>query len=218
MSDTLPSVFTLGYLPTSPCAAFGFAAKAGFSVPGETLAGMAANGLSLPGGMTADTFWEMIIERYSERHAEQYALHNTLADSVAVFACGPAPVVIRIGGRLLRADHDDHRLNFLSIYMNSLRARRREGTKRQLRFFLKGRAFGLIIKSLAFAESADSETYTRMDVEGWACDYPAASSQGYAGTEAAVPTLFDPKADETSEGVAPDDAPAYADDVRLVTA
>lgn len=217
MLETYPSVFSLGYVPTSPCAAFEFTAKAGFSVPGETLAGMAESGLSLPEDLTADAFWEMIIERYSERHTEQYSLHNTLSDSVAVFACGPAPVTIRIGGRLLRADHNDHRLNFLMIYMNCMRARRRVEATRQLRFFLKGRAFDLIIKSLAFTESADSETYTQMDVEGWACSYPSASSQSYAGSEAAVPTCREPKTGEPPKNAAPSQAPAYEDDVRLVT-
>lgn len=188
--SALESVFDLHYIPTSACAAFDFTGKSWFSVPAATLAGMRQAGTpqSVADAIVSDNCWELIIESYAERHSEDYALHNTLSDSVAVFACGAAPVEIRISGRLLTADHADHRLTFLSRYLDGMRARRNPDPGRQLSFFLKGVTFSLIIKSLSFAHAAGEETYTRTAIDGWAFHYPvAASIGGYYGATAPTP-------------------------------
>lgn len=184
------SVFSLGYIPTSTCAAFDFTGKSFFSVPPTTLEGMRQAGTSeqVVNGIAAANFWELIIERYAERHSEDYALHNTLSDSVAVCACGAAPVNVRISGQLLTADHTDHRLLFLSHYLERMRAKRNTDEKRRLSFSIKGVSFNLIIKSLAFADSVSRETYVHTEIEGWAFHYPTQSAlYGYYGTAAPTP-------------------------------
>ena len=213
--DSLLSVFDLRYIPTSACAAYDFTGKSYFSVPATTLEGMREAGApeGVVGGIASSNFWQLIIERYSEQHSEDYSLHNTLSDSVAVFSCGAAPVTVRISGLLLTADHDDHRLAFLSRYLDRMRARRNTDAKRQLSFFIKGLSFNLIIKSLTFADSVSRESYARIEMEGWACHYPTRSAvYGYYGATAPTPVNKEEAEGEAREkSQEQSNAPAKAD-------
>lgn len=159
-SSTLTSVFDIGYIPSSWNVEFEgkFRERAYFKFS------------SSDGAAESSTFWEMIIERYSEAHQEKYSLHNTLSDNIEVFSTGAEPIQVEITGWLLTSRAEDHRAAFLSKYVEELRSRM-GNTGQDLVFVCKHTQMRLRIKNVTLINATDPQGYTQISLSGVAYKY-----------------------------------------------
>lgn len=148
------------------------------------------------GSNTNPVFWQIIVETLSETHEEKYSLHNTLSDSVAVFATGAKPISIQISGKLLHSRSDDHYFLFLQNYVNRFRARLLTTQQRTLTFISQDTVMNVIITNMTLNHGVDLETYSEITISGYAYGYKQNTSVEdfvlpndltYYGTNYAIP-------------------------------
>jgi len=110
------SIFDLEYLPTSKAGEYETVYPCYFTVgePGDALTDFGSNG---------SVFWKLLVTAISEDHAEKHSTHNTLSDSVSIFALGAQGIEVSISGYLLVSNADDHSFEFFKNYVESFRYR-----------------------------------------------------------------------------------------------
>lgn len=166
------SVFDLGYIPTSKAIDYSLLTSGYFTVDDFGLPAIAFGGTEDAG----DIFWQIIVTGLSELHEEKYALHNTISDSVAIFAAGAKPIAITINGYVLLSASDDEHYRFLQSYVDKFRARLLSAQEKKLTFRSQDTAFKLIIDSIALSRDVALENYVGITVSGLAYEYTQTDS------------------------------------------
>ena len=121
-------------------------------------------------------YWKIIVTILSEVHEENFSMHNTLSDSVSVFATGAKPIVISITGYVLFAPKDDHLYWLLRHYVDAFRSRQLAAQSQKLYFMCQDTEFGLDIQSFALGYTVEMETYVPFTISGVAYDYTTHNS------------------------------------------
>lgn len=224
--NTMHSVFSLGYIPTSKDRDF-TVQTSGFFTLGEVsadtrktgglasaLGGVSAAGVVDTAGKDANSpglFWPCIITDISESHDEGISLHNTLSDSIVMFATGAKAVEMHIAGKVLVSGADDHLYIFLQRYVAQFRARRLHAAQKKLTFISRDTSLQLVITSITIGASIEDETYVNLGVVGLGHSYRMVNSREavsyeYKGTARSVPTV--PVTPKKEDAVTPIGKPA----------
>lgn len=132
------------------------------------------------------TFWQIIVTSMTEEHAEKFALHNSLCDSIVVHATGAKPISVLITGYLLYSKTDDHAYLFLQNYTEYFRARVVNNRNTHLHFVLKDTEFDLLVENITLGHAVEMETYVSVTISGIAYHYRMSESteilyKGYLG-------------------------------------
>lgn len=139
----------------------------------------------------SDAWWQLIAVSVTEDHAENVDLHETLANSIVSFACGPRPVSVTISGYLLTGGQaNDHYGEFFYRYLEEFRAKKLGIEDRVLRFSCRGTSCLLFIETLGVNHSSGQDEYVEVYIEGYACHYSAGTVMGSSltpGQESAMP-------------------------------
>jgi hypothetical protein len=114
----------------------------------------------------ANGFWEMIIQSYSEQHAEAVDVQDVLADTFVVNTFGAVPVRVQMSGGLWTTPTDDHRLNFLYLYHKGLRGSVLQRSGLAVRFQIKSTTMLLQLTDITLATSADTQDVSPFSLSG----------------------------------------------------
>lgn len=171
------SVFDLEYIPTSKAADFNALTSGYFTINDfgqDAVKKLGFNAFADRKSSTGEadgTFWQIIVTHLSEEHEETYALHNTIADNVAVFSTGARPVAITIKGYVLVSGSEDYNYLLLRNYVDHFRARHLSANSASLTFRSQDTGFRLVIESLSLSHTIEFETYVEATFSGLAYDY-----------------------------------------------
>ena len=193
---TTESVFDLGYIPSSKNLMFGDAHACYFTLADRY------NIITVEAPVT-DYFWRMIVMNIVEGHSEKHATHNTLSDSVGVFATGANHIDIIISGKILVSKTEDDSFVFLQEYVRRFRERQLAYSNKTLCFVFKDCTFNLIVQSITLTASVQSESYFDISVQGAAYGYKMLNSSeplnlDYYGTTGSVSKSEALMTDETT--------------------
>lgn len=169
------SVFDLEYIPTSKDLDYTVLTSGYFTVndmgqPAVESQTQASDPFSLNNGSDG-TFWQIIVTAMNETHEENFALHNTIGDNIAVFAAGAKPIAVNIRGYVLFSGEDDYNYLLLRNYVDHFRARHLSANSSHLTFRLKDTNFRLIIENIALGHRIEFETYVDVAISGLAYYY-----------------------------------------------
>lgn len=116
-------------------------------------------------------FWEMIVTKFTESHAEKYALHNPMSDAIVMHAAGAAPVRITIEAYLPVGADMDARARFLRRYIQEFNERKHQQQGTKLTCCVRNTVFRLLIENIVLIDSVDTADYTTLSVSGLASEY-----------------------------------------------
>jgi len=178
------SVFDLGYIPTSKAVDYESLEACYFTL-------IDAPEFPTVEATSTDYFWKLIVTNLVEGHGETLSMHNTLSDSIGVFATGAKPVDVTISGKILVSETDDHCFEFFQEYVQRFRARQLAVSAKTLKFISKDTTFNLIIQSITVGAAVDSEGYFDLGIQGLAYGYKMLNSlepmsYDYYGTTGSV--------------------------------
>ena len=123
-----------------------------------------------------EPWWKLIVHSVTEEHAEKISLHETLANSLAVFSLGARPVSVSISGYLLTGGRNDDTLgSFFARYLEAFRAKKLNIAERMLQFTYMETSFLLYLEALGVRQAVGNDAYTEVFLTGYACRYKAAS-------------------------------------------
>ena len=166
------SAFDLEYVPTSKAADYTVLTSGYFTIDeGGSSNPNTSDAMSKSSNSSSANFWQMIIASLTEEHSEGYSLHNTLSDSVVVYATGARPISVSISGYVLFAKTDDHLFALLKYYVDQFRARHFTVNNKHLTFVSQDTRFKLIIQSIAMQHDVQFETYVPLTISGIAYEY-----------------------------------------------
>lgn len=121
-------------------------------------------------------FWRMIIADMSETHKEKYSHHNTLSDSVSVFATGAAPIEVNISGMLLLTEQENDCFEFLKEYVSMFRASALSKADKTMLFVCRDTTMKILLDSVAFTLNVENESYANVTFSGIAYRYKMVDS------------------------------------------
>ena len=116
-------------------------------------------------------FWELLITKLTETHAEKYTLVQTLSGANPIYSLGSEPVHIEINGYLASGNDIDYRIRFLKKYMMEFRSKHLRLQDRMLEVHVRRTHFLLEIESINMVETVGSPDFTSIGITGVAYKY-----------------------------------------------
>ena len=178
------SVFTTGHTSNTKTVESTQSRTAFLMVAGDSVDSLKTLGFSRKSAMdlAENGFWRYVVTDINESHDEGMVLHNTLSDTVTLFATGAIPIGIQINGFVLTVPGKDDRTNFLKLYSDRIRGRVLDRTRSVLYFGYKDTLMRLFITQMAISNDAGNEMYTNLIITGVASHYGTYTS-GYQSAQ-----------------------------------
>ena len=147
-----------------------------------------------------DRFWELLVTKFTETHAEKYTIQQVLSEGLVLYTAGSSPVQVIIEGELASGKDLDYRVKFLNKYIMELRERRHTGGN-TLQVKMRRTSFTMQIESFTMSERSEMSDFTTISISGVAHHF---------NTEDGVPLIYE-YADFTEDEALPENKDEKSD-------
>lgn len=154
---------------TSKTSKFKFTEKAGFYLTSNAAEGAEINSRVAPlitAGKDSGTFWQLLIEEYTESHADAVAVLNTFSNASVIQAMGALPIQITVRGAVYTTVLEDHRVDFLKMYNEVYRGTLNWEYDVIVNFFVKDTYMRLFFTAIIVSNKSTMEDMTDISFTG----------------------------------------------------